>query len=288
VTVLVVAEAFVLALLLLLVAGLLRSHAEILRRLHDLGAGREGEGGDATPRSPARRQRSTASSDHQFNVLPGIPAPADGDAAHDHLDLSGRGVADDALSIRVTGVDHATLVAFLSSTCLTCQRFWDAFADPGLDLPPATRLVVVTKGIDEESPSKVGRLAPQGVPLVMSSEAWADYDVPGSPYFVLVDGPTGRVRGEGTGLDWPQVRNLLGQAGDDADHLDGLAASRVRKPTSDATREQRVDQELLDAGIAPGDPSLHRPAAPGTNDDDIDITDHTHGANQGEIPHMHT
>jgi len=270
-TVLVVAEAFVIALLLLLVTGLLRSHAEILRRLHDLGAGLEDGGG--------------ASTDHRFNVLPGIPAPGGGEADGERLDLTGTGLADDALSMRVSGVDHATLVAFLSSTCLTCQRFWDAFADAGLDLPPATRLVVVTKGIDEESPSKLARLAPDGVPLVMSSAAWDDYQVPGSPYFVLVDGPTGRVRGEGTGLDWPQVRNLLGQASDDADHLDALDAGRVRKPSSDAAREQRVDRELLDAGVPPGDPSLYRP--PVTDPHDIDVTDHTHGENQGEIPHMH-
>jgi hypothetical protein len=267
-TVLVVAEAFVIALLLLLVAGLLRSHAEILRRLHDLGAGLEGEGASPT--------------DHRFHVMPGIPSPGDGAADDERLDLAGTGLGDEALSVRVTGVDHATLVAFLSSTCLTCQRFWDAFADAGPDLPPATRLVVVTKGIDEESPSKLAELAPDGVPLVMSNAAWDDYQVPGSPYFVLVDGPTGRVRGEGTGLDWPQVRNLLGQATDDADHLDALAAGRVRKPSSDAAREQRVDRELLEAGVPPGDPSLYRTP-------DIDVTDdtHTHGENQGEIPHMH-
>ena len=283
-TVLVVAEAFVIALLLLLVAGLLRSHAEILRRLHDLGAGIEDEGSDAsTP-----RRRTGAATDHQFNVMPGIPSPGNGQAGHERLDLTGRGLADDALSVRVTGVDHATLVAFLSSTCLTCQRFWDAFADPRLDLPPATRLVVVTKGIDEESPSKLAQLAPPGVPVVLSSAAWDDYEVPGSPSFVLVDGRTGRVRGEGTGLDWPQVRNLLGQATDDADHLDALAANRVRKPSSDAAREQRVDHELLDAGVPPGDPSLYRAPVPDPHDPhDIDITDHTHGETQGEIPHMH-
>ena len=38
--VLVVIEGVVLALLVLLVAGLLRSHAEILRTLHDAGIGR--------------------------------------------------------------------------------------------------------------------------------------------------------------------------------------------------------------------------------------------------------
>lgn len=263
-TALVIAEAFVLALLVLLVAGLLRSHAEILRRLHELGAGleegaptrRSGRASAAAPRQA--RNGATTVGRHDFNVFPEVPAPADRDAVPAARDIAGAGLADDAVSVRVVGADHATLVAFLSSTCLTCQRFWEAFADPALDLPVGTRLVVVTKGVEEESPSQLVRLAPPGVPVVLSSGAWADYDVPGSPYFVLVDGPSGRVRGEGTGLDWPQVRNLLGQATDDADHLDALAANRVRKPGTDAERERRIDDELLAAGVPPGDPSLYR------------------------------
>lgn len=271
-TALVVVETFVLALLLLLVAGLLRSHAEILRRLHDLGAGLD----DAAERSrpsgrasaaAARRRRGTVRRE-DFNVFPEVPSPGDREGLPVARDLAGTGLADDALSVRVVGVEHTTLVAFLSSTCVTCQRFWEAFADPALDLPPHTRVVIVTKGLDEESPSQLARLAPPGVPVVMSGEAWEEYGVPGSPYFVLVDGPSGQVRGEGTGLDWPQVRNLLGQAGDDADHFDALVANRVRKPSADAAREQRIDEELLAAGVVPGDPSMY--AAPL----DLTATDH--------------
>ncbi len=79
----------------------------------------------------------------------------------------------------------------------------------------------------------------------MSSAAWAEYRVPGSPYFVLVDGPAGRVRGEGTGATWEQVSTMLRQANDDA---------------SDDGREVRIDRELLAHGIVPGDPSLFRTA----------------------------
>jgi hypothetical protein len=79
----------------------------------------------------------------------------------------------------------------------------------------------------------------------MSSTAWTDYNVPGSPYFVLVDGRIGRVRGEGTGATWEQVKNLLRQASDDAD---------------DSSRETRIDRELQAHGIEPGDPSLYRTA----------------------------
>jgi hypothetical protein len=72
--------------------------------------------------------------------------------------------------------------------------------------------VVVTRGPEEELPAEVAALAPPDTVVVMSSAAWSDYEVPGSPYVVHVDGPRGRVRGEGTGVEWPQVRRMLLQA----------------------------------------------------------------------------
>ncbi len=251
-TALVAVLAAAVALLTLLVVGLLRSHAEILRRLHDLGAGVE-QGG-----APGSSRASRGVTRDQFNVFPEVPAPGDREELPAGRDLAGVGVADDAVSIRVVGVEHATLVAFLSSSCLTCHRFWDAFADPAeLGLAPGVRLVIVTRDPSEELPARIAELAPAAVPLVMSSEAWSAYDVPGSPYFVLVDGPSGQARGEGTGIDWPQVRGLLSQVADDDVFAAELEARRVSKPGADATRERRIDQELLAAGVPPGDPSLY-------------------------------
>jgi hypothetical protein len=227
-TAIIVIEAVVLVLLTLLVAGLLRSHAEILRRLHALGAGLD----------PDETSRSTPIA---------LTRPTDADTFATATDLVGAGLRDDALHVSIVGTRHRTLLAFLSSGCLTCQGFWEAFADvAGLDLPDDIRLVVVTKDASEESISALRKLAPAAMPVVMSSVAWTDYRVPGSPYFVLVDGVVGQVRGEGTGANWEQVRNLLRQASDDA---------------SDDTREVRIDRELLAHGIEPGDPSLYRTAA---------------------------
>jgi hypothetical protein len=223
-----VAESVVLALLSLLVAGLLRSHAEILRRLHALGAGLDPDGAVAVAPPHA------------------IDLRADDGSFAAAADVDGAGLRDDATHIAVVGTRHRTMLAFLSSGCLTCHEFWSAFANTAqLDLPADIRLVVVTKDAAEESISALRRVAPAGVPLVMSSAAWADYNVPGSPYFVLVDGPLGRVRGEGTGATWEQVKNLLRQASEDAD---------------DASREARIDRELSAHGIEPGDPSLYRTA----------------------------
>ena len=250
-TILVTIEGAVIALLSVLVVGLLRSHAEILRRLHQLGAGFEAD----ADRSVTGRVRSGG---QEFRVMPQVPSPPDREGFTGAHDLAGVGLADDSLTVRVTGVGHDTLLAFLSSGCLTCRRFWDAFANPEqLALPPAVRLVVATKDPAEESLSVISEVAPRGLPLVMSSQAWTDYDVPGSPYFVLVDGPTGTVRGEGTGPDWQQVSSLLGQATGDAAARTRLDAARVAKPGSDAARESRIDDELMAAGVRPGDPSLY-------------------------------
>ena len=247
-TVVVVVEGIVIAVLALLVVGLLRSHAEILKRLHELGAGMDAGAPAAGSPRPGR----------DFQVMPQMPSPPDREEFGGSADLSGLGAGGaETMTVRVNGVEHDTIVAFLSSGCITCQNFWDAFRKPKkLGLPAGTRLVVVTKGPDGESTSAVAELAPAGIPTVMASEAFTDYDVPGAPYFVHVHGPTGRVRGEGTGPDWDQVFSLLSQASGDAELAATLAGSKVAKPGADAERESRIDRELYEAGVAPGDPSL--------------------------------
>jgi hypothetical protein len=232
--VLVAIETVVLVLLAVLVAGLLRSHAEILRQLHEMGAGLEPE----------------HSLDSPVSLRPRGDVAARGNGIGPAFDIAGAGLFDDAVQIPVVDVRHRTLLAFLSSGCLTCQTFWEAFRDaPGLALPPDVRVVVVTKDAAEESVSTLRNLAPADLPVVMSSTSWAEYEVPGSPYFVLVDGPIGRVRGEGTGMTWPQVHGLLSQAADD----DAIALDEV-------AAEARIDRELIASGIRPGDPSLYRDA----------------------------
>jgi hypothetical protein len=75
---------------------------------------------------------------------------------------------------------------------------------------------VITKDLDEESRSALTAQAARTVPLLTSTRGWEDFEVPGSPYFVYVDG-TGRVVGEGSAATWPGVAALMAQARDDAD-----------------------------------------------------------------------
>ena len=203
-------------LLALLVAGLLRSHAEILRALHELGVNLDP--GAAEP-----------------SALGATPRAAGRTVA----DVSGQDPAGAPQQLAVAGVAHSTLLAFLSSSCLTCRDFWSALGDPSLVVPNDARVIVVTRGVEAESPGAVRKLASPLVHTVMSTEAWRDYNVPGAPYFVLVDGPRSTVVGEGTATTWERVQNLIGQA------------------VVDNTERRTVDNDLRAAGIEPGDPSLY-------------------------------
>jgi hypothetical protein len=246
--VLVTIETVVLALMALLVAGLLRSHAEILRRLEGLAREHEGShtgngsGVAADPRLPPSRAGTT---------------PA--------FDISGETLDGDALKLAMaTDAPGGTLLAFLSSGCATCGSFWAGLRHGDLGaLPGVSRVVVVTRGPSMESPSKLRDLMidgrpPNGSParsaalLVMSSRAWEDYRVAGSPYFILVD-RSGQVAGEGTAAtSWAQVASLIRDAEDDA------ATGRTgRRGMNGEDRIRRADAELAAAGIGPGHPSLY-------------------------------
>jgi len=158
-------------------------------------------------------------------------------------------------------VEHFTLLAFLSSGCGSCLDFWDAFRDQGpVEIPGDARLVCVTKDPSEESVAAIQRLAPRDVPTVMSSAAWTAYDVPVAPFFVLVDGPSGEVVGEGAANEWGHVQSLLHNALDDAGLLDRkgkVKPGAKMRANADVVREQRADHDLLAAGIRPGDVSLY-------------------------------
>ncbi len=233
-TSLVIAEALAIFLLGVLVVGLLRSHAEILRSLHDLGAGV----GDPS----VAGRRAARGQDLVLDPRGGMTASGEG-AAHD---VVGRTLDDAAAAIAVTGVRHDTLLAFLSSGCGTCVPFWEAFRE-GAPIPGSARLVVVTQS--EESESRLRSLAGPNLTIVRSSAAWEAYEVPGSPHFVYVHGPSGRIVGEGTGSSWPQVAGLLAQASDDA-------AARTSRASHARDNAARIDAELNAAGIGPGHPSL--------------------------------
>ena len=225
---LVIAEGCAVALLGLLVAGLLRSHAEILRALHDLGA--DLDPGGRSPVIPASRVTSLRSEDR----------------AHD---LSGQRLDGSAAAVGVVGASHDSLLAFLSSGCATCSPFWESLS-AGVTSVGDARVVVVVQ--DEDNASRLRQLAGPDLDVIASSRAWLDYGVPGSPHVVQVHGPTGRVVGEGTGQSWEQVLDLLSH-GDDGRRRTGAPDP----DPDDRDNASRIDRELAAAGIGPGHRSLH-------------------------------
>lgn len=245
-TAILVAQGIAILLLGVLVVGLLRSHGDVLRRLHrlDAGTGTAGPGGASAARTgPADGSFATGPADL---VLASRPAPA--------THVSGRTLDGDAVSLAV-GSGRDVLLAFLSGGCESCLPFWEAIRE-GAPVPGGAELVVVAQGAERESASLLRRLAPQGVPLVLSSEAWEDYDVPGSPHLVYLDGATGAVTGEGTAGSWDQVVSMLQRALDDRRQASAAGAG---VPASGQPRgsSARTDVELAAAGVGAGDPRLY-------------------------------
>ena len=219
--VLVAVETVLLALLVLLVAGLLRSHAEILRRL-----------------GPPDESRSGSE--------PVLPEPPQVITTRAPADIAGTTLEGDAVQVSLGAATPPTLVAFLTSGCAVCGNFWDDMrrGRHAEHLDGDMRLVVVTKDTSHESPSKLERLRPDDVPVVMSSAAWEAHRVPAAPYFVFVEG--GLVQGEGSATTWKQIASLMR----DAEHDAKYAANGDE-------RTDRIDEILEASGIGPGDPSLY-------------------------------
>jgi len=219
-TVAVVVEGVLLALALLFIVALLRSHADILRRLGAL----EGGPGAVAARKPNGGERaSTAGSD-----------------------IVGVTLAGDSVKIGLGPTSSPTLLAFLSSGCAACGPLWSGLHQP-IALPFEARLVVVTKGPEGERPARLLELAPSDAEVVMSSAAWDAFAVPATPHFVLVAGREG-VAGRGGASSWQQIATLLGDARDDG----VLLAARTT-----AARAARAQEALAGAGITSGHPSLY-------------------------------
>lgn len=229
-----VVEAIVICVLGLVVVALAHSYAGLAARVASL---------------------STPSAGQRVELAEHGPEPAGTSGSVDLLDLDGVTPDGERVLLPLAGAATDTLLAFLSSSCASCRALWD-------ELPAAVtserlggvRLVVVSKGPERESPSAMAELAARAgaADVVMSTAAWRDVEVPGSPYFALVGRGTGEVLGQGTARTWDQVAGLIDVAAGDA-----RASSRARKSRRDRRQELDVDRVLLDAGVLPGDPSLY-------------------------------
>ena len=195
-----VVEIAALVLLTVLVTALVRSNVALHRRI------------DLLERAQARRERRDAP---QAAPVPSAALPVrdgdDPDELSDVIDIEG--VSPDGLPVSVSLEDSANphLLAFLSSTCTTCIGFWERFRAGALQsVSPGTDVTVVPKDPAVEDVARVRELAAGGdLRVVLSSPAWDDYEVPASPYFLLVDGSS--IVTEGAARSWDDLIRMLGR-----------------------------------------------------------------------------
>jgi hypothetical protein len=243
-----------------------------------VGGGAAGAGG--VPGAGGSAGGGAAAGGARATVAAGLPEPPPGARAGAALraaPLVGVTPTGDPVTLAFDGqASMPTLLAFLTSGCSTCAGFWETLAEPRL--PAGVQSVIVTHGSERERPAKLRALAPDGVAVVMSSAAWQDYAVPGSPYFVLVDGG---VRGEGVATTWDALASLVRDSIEDAADVagggglggGGLGSGRDAPGGAGAAaaggtgaedaggagarRARNVDATLAAAGIGPDHPSLY-------------------------------
>jgi hypothetical protein len=154
------------------------------------------------------------------------------------------------------------LVAFLSTSCFSCLDIWRDVIEAGEGARTVAAgddeaaLVIVLKGREHENLGKAVALARETpVPVALSGSAWSELEVPGSPYFALIDTAEQRVVGAGSAQSWEQLRSLA------SDGMLELAFAARPSSNGGGYRSiiEREDDDLARAGIHPGHVSLTAP-----------------------------
>lgn len=219
-----------LAVALLFILALLRSHAEILRRVAALEASLD----------PDRAGAGTLRESHL--------AAQNGEPGGAATEISGETLAGAPVKLQFGAGSQPTLLAFMGSGCHACGPLWDELRHEPVPTPAGARLVVVTKGPERERLARLLKLAPAAADVVMSTQAWSDFSVSATPHFILVKG--GEIAGRGSATSWAQITTFLSDAEDD----DRIHRARALGTES---RADRAERSLANAGIGPDDPSLY-------------------------------
>lgn len=177
-------------------------------------------------------------------AAPDLSSTAFVSRAQSGVDPQGR-----AIQFSLTGRPGSIAVVFLSSSCVTCKPIWDALAGPDRDhLPSDVTVVVATRGPELERPATVARLTSSRggrgrgraasrppISVVMSATAWSEAAVPGAPYLVVLDGPTGVEITRRPVTGWSDLVSAIDLI-NAADAADAAAAVRPTHPPSPEPR----------------------------------------------------
>lgn len=179
------------ALLTVVVAALVRTLSATSRRL------------DLLERRLHREQRHEAA---RTAPATGVPGSAASGPEADAVDIRGVDPEGRALVVPLEASERPTLLAFLSTSCGSCVGFWERLRDGDLaSEAPGVVPIVVTKSAAVEDADRIRSLATTDMPVVLSSEAWNDYEVPGSPYVMVVSASPGSVVTEGAVVRWSDI-----------------------------------------------------------------------------------
>jgi len=197
------------ALLAVVVAAQGRALGSAARRLELLErrVGRQQRRGEARPAAPPGSIAAPVASTTSPVEAPGpAPVAASPEPEGDAVDVRGADPEGEPTTVPLEATGQPTLLAFLSTTCGICIGLWERLLAGELDAEaPGVVPVVVTKDAALEDVDRIRELASAELPVVLSSEAWDDYEVPGSPYVMVVSAAPGSVATEGSVATWDDL-----------------------------------------------------------------------------------
>ena len=151
-------------------------------------------------------------------------------------DIEGVDPAGARRSIGIVASGEPVFLLFLSSSCQGCRDLWEGMDELRHAFGPGVRVVVVTRGPEQEDASTVARLAASAsavavvaspadpgahgsghgaAEVVMSSQAYLDYGVGGPPFYALTLGREVRTEGVAWGVAETAEAVLRALAGPD-------------------------------------------------------------------------
>ena len=155
-------------------------------------------------------------------------------------DIEGVDPAGARRSIGIVDSGEPVFLLFLSSSCEGCRDLWEGIDELRHALGPRVRVVVVTRGPEQEDAATVARLSAaswlasstdlgahgsahgsgdgpghRAAEVVMSSQAYLDYGVGGPPFYALTLGREVRTEGVAWGVSETAASALRALAGPD-------------------------------------------------------------------------
>jgi hypothetical protein len=149
-------------------------------------------------------------------------------------DIEGVDPAGARRSVGIVASGEPVFLLFLSSSCQGCRDLWEGMDELRHALGRRVRVVVVTRGPEQEDAALVARLSAATDPgargsgdvsgdgsgqgpaeVVMSSQAYLDYGVGGPPFYALTLGREVRTEGVAWGVSETAASVLLALAGPD-------------------------------------------------------------------------